>query len=70
MRPPAYSLFFSKIRKSCDFVGFAKLPKGTPMLAGSEAPPERHFLWPRALLPAKRHMGTPHAAKIGVTFVF
>ena len=40
------------------------------MLAASEAPPERHFLQPRLLIPAKRHMGTPHVAKIVANFVF
>ena len=40
------------------------------MLAASEAPPERHFLQPRVLIPAKRHMGTPHVAKIVANFVF
>ena len=40
------------------------------MLAASEAPPERHFLQPRLLIPAKRHIGTPHVAKIVANFVF
>ena len=39
------------------------------MLAASEAPPERHFLQPRLLIPAKRHIGTPHVAKIVANFV-
>ena len=40
------------------------------MLAASEAPPERHFLQPRLLIPAKRHMGTPHVANIVANLVF
>ena len=63
-------LLIFKKQKSCDFVSFAKVPEDTPMLAASEAPPERHFSQPRLLIPAKRHMGTPHVAKIVANFVF